>query len=161
MFGKKHIYVVLAAVFSVFVLAAAASAGVRTTKAGTVAGLLQAVNRTRAAHGLRPLRVDRTLVRAARAHSVEMLRGNYFAHGDFRGRMLTFHVRGPQAGENLAWGNGAYARPASIVAEWLASPEHRANLLHAGWTRIGIGITNGTFLGNGGVAVVTADFAGR
>ena len=144
-----------------FVLAAAASAGVRTTKAGTAAGLLQAVNRTRAAHGLRPLRVDRTLVRAARAHSVEMLRGNYFAHGDFRGRMLTFHVRGPQAGENLAWGNGAYARPASIVAEWLASPEHRANLLHAGWTRIGIGITNGTFLGNGGVAVVTADFAGR
>ena len=160
MFGKKHIYVVLAAVFSVFVLAAAASAGVRTTKAGTVAGLLQAENRTRAAHGLRPLRVDRTLVRAARAHSVEMLRGNYFAHGDFHGRMVTFHVRGPVAGENLAWGNGQYARAATIIREWLASPEHRANLLHAGWTRIGIGISSGTFLGNAGASIVTADFAG-
>ena len=100
------------------------------------------MNHTRAAHGLRPLRVDAALVRAARSHSAEMLRGNSFAHGDFHGRMVAFHVRGPVAGENLAWGNGQYARPATIVREWLASPEHRANLLHAGWMRIGIGISS-------------------
>jgi len=133
---------------------------VRRTHTSAVASLVQAVNRTRAAHGLRPLRVDATLVRAARSHSTEMLRGNYFAHGDFHGRMVAFHVRGPLAGENLAWGNGQYAHAAAIVREWLASPEHRANLLHAGWTRIGIGITNGTFLGNAGASIVTADFAG-
>jgi uncharacterized protein YkwD len=156
-FGKNHIFAVLAVAFGVFVLAPAAGAATQTSAVTT---LLEAVNRTRAAHGLRPLRVDTALVRAARSHSAEMLRGNYFAHGDFHGRMVTFHVRGPVAGENLAWGNGQYARAATIIREWLASPEHRANLLHAGWTRIGIGISSGTFLGNAGASIVTADFAG-
>jgi uncharacterized protein YkwD len=160
-FGKKQVLIVCAVVFSVFVLAPAAGARVRTTHTSAATSLLQAVNQTRAAHGLRPLKVDFHLVRAARSHSSEMLRGGYFAHGDFHGRMVAFRVLGPQAGENLAWGNGPYASTQSIIAEWLASPEHRANLLHAGWTRIGIGIATGTFLGNGGSAVVTADFAGR
>jgi uncharacterized protein YkwD len=157
-FRKKQVLSVCAVVFSVFALAPAAGARVHSS---AVTGLLQAVNQTRVAHGLRPLKVDTTLVRAARSHSTEMLRGNFFAHGDFHGRMVAFHVVGPVAGENLAWGNGPYASASSIIAEWLASPEHRANLLHAGWTRIGIGITRGTFLGNGGSSVVTADFAGR
>jgi uncharacterized protein YkwD len=156
-FGKKQVLIVFAVVFSVFVLAPAAGAG---TKSSVVTSLLQAVNQTRAAHGLRPLRLDRTLVRAARAHSAEMLRDNVFTHGDFHGRMVAFHVRGPQAGENLAWGDGYYAQPSSIIAEWLASPEHRANLLRPGWTRIGIGLVRGTFLGNADATVVTTDFAG-
>jgi uncharacterized protein YkwD len=155
--GKRHILLVLAAAFSAFALVPAAGAAPTTSAVTT---LFQAVNRTRVAHGLRPLRVDASLVRAARSHSAEMLRRNFFAHGDFHGRMVAFHVRGPLAGENLAWGNGSYAHAASIVREWLASPEHRANLLHAGWTRIGIGITSGTFLGTSGASVVTADFAG-
>jgi uncharacterized protein YkwD len=157
-FRKKQVLSVCAVAFSVFALAPAAGARVHSS---AVTGLLQAVNQTRVAHGLRPLKVDTTLVRAARSHSTEMLRGNFFAHGDFHGRMVAFHVVGPVAGENLAWGNGPYASASSIIAEWLASPEHRANLLHAGWTRIGIGIKRGTFLGNGGSSVVTADFAGR
>ena len=160
MFGKTHIFAVLTVTFGVFVLAPAAGAAGRTTHTSAVTTLFQAVNRTRVAHGLRPLRVDTALVRAARSHSAEMLRGDYFAHGDFHGRMVTFHVRGPVAGENLAWGNGQYARAATIIREWLASPEHRANLLHAGWTRIGIGVSSGTFLGNTGASIVTADFAG-
>lgn len=155
---KRHISIVLAVGFSAFLLAPAAGARIQASTAST---LLRAVNQTRAAHGLRALRLDTHLVRAARSHSVSMLRGNYFAHGDFQGRMVAFHVRGPAAGENLAWGNGSYGQPASIVAEWLASPEHRANLLRPGWTRIGIGLVRGTFLGNGGSTVVTADFAGR
>ncbi len=157
MFRKKQVLIVFAAVFSVFVLAPAAGASSRSS---AVDSLLRAVNQTRSAHGLRPLKIDTTLARAARAHSSEMLHGNYFSHGDFHARMVAFHVRGPQAGENLAWGDGAYAQTRAIVAEWLASPEHRANLLHAGWTRIGIGLARGTFLGNGGTTVVTADFAG-
>lgn len=158
MLFKRHISIVLAVGFSAFLLAPAAGA---STKASTATSLLRAVNRTRADHGLRALRIDTRLVRAARSHSASMLDGNYFAHGDFHGRMVAFHVQGPTAGENLAWGNGSYASPASIVREWLASPEHRANLLRRGWTRIGIGLARGTFLGNGGSTVVTADFAGR
>ena len=134
----------------VFALAPAAGAATRRTAAST---FLTAVNQTRAQHGLRPLRLDTRLVRAARAHSIEMIHTNVFSHGDFHSRMVAFHVTGPQAGENLAWGNGSYAAPSSVISEWLASPEHRANLLHPGWTRIGIGLARGTFLGNGASTV--------
>jgi uncharacterized protein YkwD len=89
-----------------------------------------------------------------------MLQAGTFAHGDFSGRMAAFHVRGPLVGENLAWGSGPYASAAAVIREWLASPGHRANLLRPTFTRIGIGTTQGSFLGNGGSTVVTADFAG-
>jgi uncharacterized protein YkwD len=128
--------------------------------ASAAAGLLQAVNATRASYGLRRLRLDAALVRAARSHSADMLRRNSFAHGDFQGRMVAFRVRGGIAGENLAWGSGSYAQMKTIVAEWLASPEHRANLLRPGFTRIGIGVLRGSFQGSAAATVVTADFAG-
>jgi uncharacterized protein YkwD len=155
---KTQIFVALAAGFCTLLTASGAFAQSRSS---AEISLLRAVNTTRTAHGLRPLTLDATLTRAARAHSLEMLRGGYFSHGDFHGRMVAFHVRGPVAGENLAWGNGTYAAPATVISEWLQSPEHRANLLRPGFTRIGIGTTQGSFLGTGGATVMTADFAGR
>jgi uncharacterized protein YkwD len=124
------------------------------------AGVLAAVNAARTAHGLRPLRLDLTLRSAARSHSADMLHRNYFAHGAFAGRMAAFHVQGRQAGENLAWGSGPYGRAGTMISEWLASPEHRANLLSPAFSRIGIGLVHGTFQGTVGATVVTADFAG-
>ena len=123
--------------------------------------LVLEVNRTRAAHGLRPLRLDAALERAARAHSGDMLRRNYFAHGEIAPRLASFGVRGPYVGENLAWGIGHRAKARTIVRGWLASPAHRANLLRPGFRRIGIGRAVGTFGGFGGASIVTADFAGR
>jgi uncharacterized protein YkwD len=41
-------------------------------------------------------------------------------------------------------------RPSSVVAAWLASPAHRANLLSPRFHRVGVGDANG---------LVTADFA--
>jgi uncharacterized protein YkwD len=155
---RTHISIGFAAVLCALALVPAAGAATRRTAAGS---FLTAVNQTRAQYGLRPLRLDGTLIRAARAHSLDMLRTNVFSHGDFHSRMVAFHVVGPTAGENLAWGNGSYATPATVISEWLASPEHRANLLRPGWTRIGIGLARGTFLGNGASTVLTADFAGR
>src|SRR5581483_7709100 len=136
-------------------LALAGTAGARSA---TDTSLLAAVNATRAQHGLAPLHFDTTLARAAQAHSQQMLATNTFAHGAFRQRMLRFHVRGPLVGENLAWGTGTDTDPQTIVAEWLASPKHRANLLRPGFQRIGIGAVSGTFEGNAGALVVTADF---
>jgi uncharacterized protein YkwD len=89
-----------------------------------------------------------------------MLRRNYFAHGAFAARMAAFHVQGRQAGENLAWGSGPYGGAGAMISEWLASPEHRANLLSPVYSRIGIGLVRGTFQGTAGATVVTADFAG-
>jgi uncharacterized protein YkwD len=154
---KNHISVLFAVGLLAFLAVPAAQAA---PAASTQASLLRAVNETRAAYGLRPVRLDLQLGQAARSHTRDMLVKNYFSHGDFHGRMVAFKVRGRIAGENLAWGSGSYAEAKTIVAEWLASPGHRANLLRAAYTRIGIGLAAGTFLGNGGATVVTADFAG-
>jgi uncharacterized protein YkwD len=142
----------------VLLLAATASAQRGQTSASS---LLAAVNATRAQYGLQPLHADAALGRAARSHSAEMLRTGTFSHGAFAARMRSFHVRGPFVGEDLAWGTGSYAAAQTIVQEWLASPEHRANLLRPGFSRVGIGAAWGTFAGHAGAVVVTADFGGR
>jgi uncharacterized protein YkwD len=119
------------------------------------------MNRVRAAHGLAPLRADATLRRAARSHSADMLRRNYFAHGPTTRRLASFGVRAPRVGENLAWGVGGGADPPAVVRLWLRSGSHRANLLRPGFRRIGIASLTGPFAGHASAVVVTADFAGR
>jgi uncharacterized protein YkwD len=122
--------------------------------------LLGEMNRVRLANGLAPLRSDPHLERAAVAHTREMLASDTFAHGAFGSRMLQFNVSFSTAGENLAWATGPLASPHGIVAAWLASPDHRANLLRPSFRRIGLGDIVGTFQGYSGARVVTADFAG-
>ena len=117
------------------------------------------MNAARASNGLPPLRVDFHLVHAARGHSGDMMRRQYFAHGSLAGRAVASGARGPLFGEDLAWATGM--TPQWVVDHWLASPAHRAVLLRPGFRRVGIGIAFGTFIGHGGAAVVTADFAGR
>jgi uncharacterized protein YkwD len=148
----------LGAAILVLVLTTTSAAAAGLTRAE--AHLLRDLNRVRAAHGLAPLRYDPRLQRAARKHSREMLVTQIFEHGAFGARMVQFDVRGSLTGENLAWGNGSFGTASSIVRAWLASPEHRANLLRPGFTRIGIGDLIGPFLGYTGAHVVTADFAG-
>ena len=154
-FGKKTL-VVFVAFLSISCAAPAQAAPTRAERS-----LLVTINNVRAAHGLAPLRIDRKLERAARAHSRDMVRRGYFDHGDFATRVSRFGARGPLLGENIAWGTGRRGTAAGIVAAWLASPPHRANLLRPGFRRIGIGRVVGRFYGLGGARVVTADFAGR
>jgi uncharacterized protein YkwD len=137
-------------------LPAAASAGLTRSESS----LLRQMNHVRAEHGLRPLRCDLNLERAARAHTHEMLLTNVFSHGAFGSRMLQFNVRMSTAGENLAWGTGSQGSAAALVAAWLASPPHRANLLEPSFTRVGVGELVGPFQGLSGAHVVTTDFAG-
>jgi uncharacterized protein YkwD len=87
-----------------------------------------------------------------------MMRHQYFAHGSIASRAVAAGARGPLFGEDLAWSTGVTAQ--WVVNHWLASPTHRAVLLRPGFRRVGIGIQYGTFVGHGGAAVVTADFAG-
>jgi len=152
---KNQILVVFVAGFLLLLLAAPAGARSLST---TESALLSAINGTRSSHGLARVRVDVPLVRAARSHSVDMLRHNYFSHGSFASRVHASGARGPMFGEDLAWGTAA--TPQWIIGQWLASPSHRAVLLRPGFRRVGIGIVTGTFAGHGGAAVVTADFAG-
>jgi uncharacterized protein YkwD len=153
-----HIRAVLVAAFAAILLVPAAGAGTHSPREN---GLLAAMNATRAAHGLGPLRADAKLLAAARAHSRTLLRSNTFTHGSLGPRLSRFGVVGPKVGENLAWGVGSRASAASIVSAWLRSPGHRANLLRPGFTRVGVGALTGSFAGHGGATLVTADFAGR
>ena len=155
---KKQIRMVFLSGFVALFVVSGANAALLSKRESA---LLQAVNTARAAHDLRPLRVDRTLVRVARGHSVALLRRDVFTHGAFSTRIRRSGAQGPFFGENLAWGTGSRATAARIVRGWLRSPGHRRNLLRPGFRRIGIGAATGNFAGYAGATVVTADFAGR
>lgn len=153
----KHIRTIFIALFVTILLAPAAGAA---TLSKRESALVAEMNRARAAHGLRPLRVDPKLVSAADAYARTLLSRNVFTHGTLGGRLASFGVVGPLVGENLAWGVGARATAVGIVRAWLASPGHRRNLLRPGFRRVGVGAVTGTYLGVAGATLVTADFAG-
>jgi uncharacterized protein YkwD len=150
------------AVFAIaLILAGAAHAASAASLTRSESSLLTAMNEARRANGLQPLRADWRLERAARAHSSKMLRTGTFFHGAFNARIRRTGVRAHRVGENLAWGQGSLSAARSIVAMWLASPEHRANLLHSGYRIVGVGALRGCFDGRRGTLMVTTDFAGR
>jgi uncharacterized protein YkwD len=152
-------------VVALFAVLAAPGAMARRVTSGSATltsretSLIVAINSVRTLHLLSRLHVDRHLTRAARSHSRDMLRHNYFAHGDFGARMAQFHVRGNVFAENLVWSTGVMSANAA-VADWLASPPHRANLLDPNLRRIGVATPVGAFGGFSTATVVTADFAG-
>jgi uncharacterized protein YkwD len=158
---------VAAAIFAIGLIAAVTASGaaskplaaVRSVLTAREAGLVAEINSVRVSHALPKLRVDRRLVRAARAHSRDMLRRQYFAHGDFAGRIASFRVHGRIFAENLVWGSGVMSA-GTEVAQWLASPPHRANLLDPRLRRVGVATPIGSFGGFSPATVVTADFAG-
>jgi uncharacterized protein YkwD len=153
---KTKVVVGLVSLLAALTTATAAQA---RALSGSEAELLDAMNTVRTSHGLVALRVDYHLVRAARGHSTDMMRHQYFAHGLLLARAVAAGARGPVFGENLAWSTDISAR--FIVDRWLASTAHRGILLHAGFRRVGISVVFGRFIGHDGAAVVTADFAGR
>jgi uncharacterized protein YkwD len=108
-------------------------------------GVLSLVNAARAKVGVPPLRVDARLRRAARGHSADMARRGFTAHHDPDGVTPADRMRAqgyPQpAAENIARG---HSRPHAVMHAWMNSPGHRANVLGAEFTRIGIGVHPGT-----------------
>jgi uncharacterized protein YkwD len=98
------------------------------------------INQERAREGEIPLVANGMLAQAAAAHTNDMVEGDYFAHVSLGGETPLERVErsgyipnssvGYTVGENLAWGTLYLATPKSIVAAWMASPEHRANILN-------------------------------
>jgi uncharacterized protein YkwD len=115
------------------------------------AATLCLVNRERASHGERALVPDGQLRQAAQAHTDSMVAGDYFGHEGGPGqtplqRMIAagyiYSSRiGYAIGENIAWGSGALGTPRAIVAAWMASPGHRANILDARYRDTAIGVS--------------------
>jgi uncharacterized protein YkwD len=117
------------------------------------------LNAERAARQLAPLRSNQLLARAAAAHSRDMVVRAYFSHtslsgADFVERIrrtgYTRAARSWTVGENLAWGTGTRAMPREIVQSWMESPGHRANILNRTFREVGLGVTLGVPVPDGG-----------
>ena len=137
------------------------------------AATLCLVNRERARHGEPALRWNERLVRAAQAHTESMAFGDYFEHLGPRGETPLTRMRragyiysariGFEVGENIAWGSLWLGTPRAVVASWMASPGHRANILDRRYRDTGIGVsphTAGLAHGQAG-GVYTQDFGVR
>jgi uncharacterized protein YkwD len=102
------------------------------------------VNARRRHNGRMALSENVLLDRAAVLHSLDMAKRKYFEHADPDGvqpdaRIVHEGYPPILVGENLAWGELAESTPANIVALWMKSPGHRANVLESGYREIGIG----------------------
>ena len=108
------------------------------------------VNQERARDNELPLRISARLTEVAQEHSEDMVVGNYFSHTTPSGETQLERVLasgyipnsqvGYTIGENIAWGTLYLATPSSIVAAWIASPEHLANILDGEYRETGMGI---------------------
>jgi uncharacterized protein YkwD len=128
------------------------------------------LNQIRVAAGLTPLQTSPELTAAATQHSTEMVTDGYFAHNSRSGsvfwkRLLRYYPlvgsHSWSVGENLLWTSGSLTA-SQAMALWMASPEHRANVLSPLWRQIGISSLGrsaapGAF-GGRTVIVITADF---
>lgn len=111
--------------------------------------VLNLVNAHRAAEGVPALVLDENLCNAANMRSIEMDYGNYFEHARKDGSSC-FSVLGQcgitsfrTCGENIAAGQRS---PSEVVESWYNSPGHKANMLNAKFTRMGLGYSDS---GNG------------
>jgi uncharacterized protein YkwD len=89
-----------------------------------------------------PLAVDDRLTIAAQRHSDDMAANDYFSHTSLDGSTLVDRVRaagftGGTLGENIAAGQRT---PQDVMAAWMASAGHRANVLNCDYTVIGVGL---------------------
>jgi uncharacterized protein YkwD len=118
---------------------AASAAPVGTVRtAGQVASysdrVLALSNVQRTSRGLRPLAFSACADGYADSWAGSLSRAGALSHQPLR-PILTA-CRAPGVGENVAFGN---VTPEQLVAMWMASPGHRANLLKPGFTHIGVG----------------------
>ena len=103
--------------------------------------VIRLVNVERTKRGLSALEADWQLSRVARYKSQDMHDNNYFSHtsptsGAPFQMMKSFGFSYRSAGENIARGQRT---PAAVVNAWMNSSGHRANILNASFTHIGVG----------------------
>ena len=103
--------------------------------------VIRLVNEQRVKNGLNPLTENWELSRVARYKSQDMVDNRYFSHtsptyGSPFQMIRAFGISFRQAGENIAYGQRT---PQAVVNAWMNSSGHRANILNASYTQIGVG----------------------
>jgi uncharacterized protein YkwD len=115
------------------------------------AATLCLINQERADHGEAALAPNADLQQAAQAHTESMALDDYFEHDGPQGDTPLSRITscgyiystqvGYEVGENIGWGTFDLGTPRAIVAAWMASPGHRANILDARFRDTAIGVS--------------------
>ena len=105
------------------------------------AEVIRLVNEIRRQNGLGELTASAELSHVARLKSQDMHDKGYFDHtsptyGSAFDMLRSFGISYRTAGENIAYG---YSAPQAVVDAWMNSSGHRANILNASYTQIGVG----------------------
>ena len=134
--------------------AASSSSAVASSAPATNATYEQQVlaltNAERTAVGCPALTWNGTLASVARAHSQDMATNNYFDHNSQNGttpeqRITAAGYTYTQLAENIAAGQ---ATPADVLASWMGSAGHKANILNCSLTQLGVGYATGGSYGS-------------
>lgn len=117
--------------------------------------LVDLINAERAKQGLGTLSINSVLAQVAEAHSQDMIDRNFFDHTNPDGllpgnRVTNAGYTWSNVGETIGAG---YTSPQAMLNGWLNSPGHRAILLGANYTEIGIGYVPGGAYGHYWTAV--------
>ena len=106
--------------------------------------VVRLVNIERAKAGLAPLTINTKVQAAAMVRAKECERR--FSHTRPNGTSFATALREQgvsyrSAGENIAWGQKT---PAEVITAWMNSAGHRANIMNASFTTIGVGYYENT-----------------
>jgi uncharacterized protein YkwD len=109
------------------------------------------IDQERASHGEETLQFNADLQQSSQSHTESMAFGDYFEHDGPGGdtplsRMIACGYIpnsqvGYEIGENIGWGTFSLGTPRAIVAAWMTSPGHRANILDARFRDTAIGVS--------------------
>lgn len=103
--------------------------------------IIELTNAERKKLKLAELKPDPVLMKLARSHSATMARLDQIGHElegqSFSKRMDQANYHALRAGENIGAGQ---RNPAEAVDDWMQSPGHKANIIQADYSRIGIGM---------------------
>ena len=107
--------------------------------------IIALTNQKRAEKGLAPVVYNAQLAAAAAAKANHMFSENYWAHNSPSGKTPWSFIGGAgyryiYAGENLARG---FNSAQDVVSAWMASPDHRSNLLSPNFKDVGFAVING------------------
>ncbi|WP_018756367.1 CAP domain-containing protein [Paenibacillus terrigena] len=112
------------------------------------AQVVNLVNQERAKAGLQPLSTDSRLAAMALDKAKDMYSNNYFDHqsptyGSPFDMMKQYNIAFGYAGENIAKGQ---TTPQQVMNDWMNSSGHRANILNANFTHIGVAYYQGEWV---------------
>jgi uncharacterized protein YkwD len=158
----------LLALTSSLLLATTAQAAIKAGADQSIEqSMLQIVNSYRSQHGLAPLKLNTSLMRAARSHSRDMVEHDYFDHTSqdgeqFSQRLSRFGFHWQSAGEAIGQASGLTNTATAAdqaVTMWRQSPPHNRILLTGSFKAVGIGAWCTPDSGAGATCTFTLDAA--